>query len=229
MLCLPFTSSIGMRDTWYFFISLYGLLGVYWGLNLNKSEKSVVIRPWIYFSLSLLSQFFGGLIQANTDASGAFGASISPADFLLLLGHLFMVASLWQLSGKLNLEFSRHGFFQGWILAISLILVGWQFLFLPTIVEYGFSITHPQIFRMIYPTFACVELGMLFWIWVSSEANQSKAFYLLVLGMLLFAAGESVFHGTSFSLGVPNDFNLMLWLLAYVLFGAVAMHPDMKS
>ena len=50
-----------------------------------------------------------------------------------------------------------------------------------------------------------------------------------MLGMLLFAAGESVFHGTSFSLGVPNDFNLMLWLLAYVLFGAVAMHPDMKK
>ena len=82
---------------------------------------------------------------------------------------------------------------------------------------------------MIYPTFAYIEIGMLFWIWVSSEANQSKAFILLAIGTVLFAAGESYFHGTSHSLGVPTDFNLILWLLAYVLFGAVAMHPDMKK
>ena len=62
VLCLPFTDVMSMRDTWYFIVSFYGLLGVYWGLNLNKSEKADVIRPWIYFSLSLVAQFIGGLI-----------------------------------------------------------------------------------------------------------------------------------------------------------------------
>lgn len=145
------------------------------------------------------------------------------------MGHLFMIASLWQFFSKLHREFSKHGFFQGWILATSLILVGWQFLFLPTILEYGFSISRPQTFRMIYPTFAYIEIGMLLWIWVSSEASQSKAFILLTVGTILFAAGESFFHGTSYSLGVPSNLNLILWLLAYVFFGASAMHPDMKK
>ncbi|MES2502843.1 MAG: bifunctional diguanylate cyclase/phosphodiesterase [Pseudomonadota bacterium] len=228
-LCLPFLDSIGLRDPWYFMICFYCLLGVFRGITLNKSENPDVIRPWIYFLLSLTSQFIGGIVQANTDASGAFGLSLSIADVGLLMGHLFMVTSLWQFSSKLHREFPKHGFFQGWILATSLILVGWQFLFLPTILEYGFSISRPQTFRMIYPTFAYIEIGMLFWVWVSSEASQSKAFTLLTIGTVLFAAGESLFHGTSHSLGVPSNFNLILWLLAYVFFGAVAMHPDMKK
>jgi hypothetical protein len=62
-------------------------------------------------------------------------------------------------------------------MATSLILVGWQFLFLPTIVQYGFSVHLPQTFIMIYPTLFYVEICMLFWMWVSSEAHQSKAFF----------------------------------------------------
>lgn len=226
VLCLPLVHRLGLRDVLYFFVVIYSLVGIYLGISLRKLEQP---SPWIYFLLSVASEFVGALIQANTDASGAFGAKLSPADCFLLLGHVLMVASLWQLASKLHREFPQYGFFQGWILATSLILIGWQFLFLPTIVKYGFSIGYPQIFRMIYPTMSYIEIGILLWVWTGNQANQSKAFTLLVIGVVSFAAGETMFHGTSYSMAVPNDFNLMLWLLGYVFFGAVVLHPNINQ
>lgn len=226
VLCLPLMHKLGLRDVLYFFVVIYSLLGICLGIKLRKPEEP---SPWIYFLLSIASEFVGALIQANTDASGAFGARLSAADCFLLLGHVLMVTSLWQLASKLHREFPQYGFFQGWILATSLILIGWQFLFLPTIIQYGFSIGYPQIFRMIYPTMSYVEIGILLWMWTSNQANQSKAFTLLTVGIVSFAAGETVFHGTSYSMAVPNDFNLMLWLLGYVFFGAVLLHPNINQ
>ncbi len=224
-LCLPIVSGWVNRDIWYFSVLLYGLLGIFWGIKSNKPELT---SPWILFLLSIASQCVGAIIQSNTDANGDFGASLSPADFFLLCGHLLLASSLWQFASKLHHEFPKHGFYQGWILATSLILIGWQFLFLSTIVNNGFSIYKPQFFRMIYPTLSYIELGMLLWMWASTEARKSQAFIFLVMAVALFAGGETMFHGTSYSLGVPRDFNLVLWLGAYVAFGTVAMHPEMK-
>ncbi len=226
VLFLPLASQFGVREIWCFSIFSYGVLGTYWGVRFNKPE---VLSPWIYLVLALTLQFVGALIQANSDASGVFGAGLSAADGFLLLGHLCFAVSLWQFASQQHRKFPKHGFFQGWIMATSLILIGWQFLFLPTIVQYGFSIHLPQTFRMIYPTMSYVEIGILFWMWVSSEANQSKAFIFLAMATIFFAAGESYFHGTSRSLAVPNNLNLILWLFAYINYGALALHPEMKK
>ena len=224
VLSLPVAAKYGVREIWCFSVFFYGLLGVFCGIKLNKPA---VRSPWVYLTLALALQFIGSLIEANTDASGRFGAGLSPADFFLLFSHLIMLVSLWQFASIMHMVFPKHGFFQGWIMATSLILVGWQFLFLPTIIQFGFSVHLPQAFRMIYPTMSYLEVGMLLWIWISSEANQSKAFILLAMATIFFAAGESMFHGPSYSLDVPNNVNLMLWLLAYIHYGALALCPDM--
>lgn len=225
-LSIPLADEFGLRDVLYFPIVLYGIYGICWGLMVNRPE---VLSPWLYFLLSIVLQFLGALIQANTDVDGLFGAGLSPADALFLLGHLCMITALWQFASKLHPEFPRQGFFQGWILATSLLLVGWQFLFLPTILAHGYSIGRPQVFRMVYPTLSSIEAGMLLWVWSSSEAYKSKAFMLLSAAIVSFGAGESMFHGTSYSLDVPPNINLILWLLGYVCFGAAALHPGMKK
>lgn len=226
MLCIPLSDQFGLRDILYFIIAFYGLFGACWGVWRNQPD---IRSPWTYYLLAITSQCTGALIQANTDASGAFGARVSHADGFLLFGHFYMMAALWQFASKQHHSFPKHGFFQGWIVATSLILIGWQFLFLPTIIHYGFSIHRPQVFRMVYPTLSYVEMGMLLWIWVSCEVKQATAFVLLALATVLFGAGESLFHGTSYSLSVPLDVNLMLWLSAYLTYGAAALHPSMKQ
>lgn len=225
-LCIPFSNQFGIRDTLYFVIVFYSLLGACWGV---RHHRPSIRSPWTYFQCAIVSQCTGALIQANTDASGAFGAGVSLADGFLLLGHLCMATALWQFASQRHYTFPKHGFFQGWIVATSLILIGWQFLFLPTIVRYGFSVHRPQVFRMLYPTLSYVEVGMLLWIWVSSEAKHVKAFVLLAIATVLFGTGESIFHGTSYSLGVPLDINLIIWLLAYISYGAVTLHPSMQQ
>lgn len=224
-LCVPLADQWGLRDILYFGVAFYGVGGVYQGIKNNKPEAR---SPWVYFFLAISLQFSGALIQANTDVDGGFGSSLSLADLFLFSGHVCLMAALFQFASKLHQEFPRHGFFQACILAISLILIGWQFLFLPTIVQYGFSVNQPQIFRMMYPTMSYMEVGMLLWVWTSSDAYKSRVFTMLALAVIVFAVGESFFHGTSSSLGVPNNFNLILWLWAYVVYGAVALHPDMK-
>jgi diguanylate cyclase (GGDEF)-like protein len=225
-LCIPLLDMLGNRDVLYFAVVLYAIVGASWGVIRNEPA---VRMPWVWFVAAITSQFSGALIQANTDASGIFGSGVSPADGFLLLGHACMAVALWQFASARHGEFPRYGFFQGMILAVSLMLIGWQFLFLPTIVQYGFSLDRPQVLRMLYPTLSYIEVGMLLWIWTSSEAYKSRAFHLLALATVLFAIGESIFHGTSYSLEVPHNFNLIFWLLAYVSYGAAAMHPGMRQ
>ncbi|WP_051412897.1 bifunctional diguanylate cyclase/phosphodiesterase [Methylophilus sp. 5] len=224
--CLPLLSKLGLRDSWYFLIALLSV-GVTW-LGIWQ-QRPAPFQPWLKFAIAISAQCLGGLIEANTDASGAFGMQLSPADLCLLTGHLALMSGLWQLACHQQPQFPRHGFFQGWILATSLMLIGWQFLFLPTIVHHGFSLDRPQIFRMLYPSLSFIELGMLLWLWTSSAAYASRAFIQLCLATLFFAIGESIFHGTSNSLAVPHDINLMFWLLGYVSFASVALHPDLAQ
>ena len=213
------------RDVLYFGIVFYSIAGMGWGVVSNRPELNT---PWVFLLAGLVMQCAGALIQANTDVSGIFGAGLSLADGLLLSGHLCYLTGLWQFASRLHREFPRHGFFQACILATSLILIGWQFLFLPTIVHYGFAPTRPETFRMVYPTVAFVEVGMLLWVWTSSEAYRSKVFLLLCAAILCFGTGETMFHGASTSQGVPSDTNLVVWLYGYVCLGAVALHPEMS-
>lgn len=224
--CLPLLSPLGLRDSWYFFIALLSAAAIWLGIWQQRPQPS---RPWQQFSIAISAQCLGGLIEANTDASGAFGMQLSLADICLLTGHLTLVNSLWLLACHQQPQFPRHGFFQGWILATSLMLIGWQFLFLPTILQHGFSLDRPQVFRMLYPSLSFVELGMLLWLWISSAAYASRVFIQLCLAILFFAIGECIFHGTSNSLAVPHDINLMFWLLGYVSFSSVALHPELAQ
>lgn len=224
--CLPLLSPLGLRDSWYFLIALSSAGMIWLGIWQQRPQPS---RPWRQFAIAISAQCLGGLIEANTDASGAFGMQLSLADICLLTGHLTLVNSLWLLACHQQPQFPRHGFFQGWILATSLMLIGWQFLFLPTILQHGFSLDRPQVFRMLYPSLSFVELGMLLWLWTSSSAYASRIFVQLSVGTVFFAMGECIFHGTSNSLAVPSDLNLMFWLMGYVSFASVALHPDLAQ
>lgn len=224
--CLPLLSPLGLRDSWYFLIACSSA-GVIWLGIWQQGPRP--IQPWRQFAIAISAQCLGGLIEANTDASGAFGIRLSLADMCLLTGHLAMMRSLWQLASYQQPQFPRHGFFQGWILATSLMLIGWQFLFLPTILHHGFSLDRPQIFRMLYPSLSFMEVGMLLWLWTCSAAYASRVFIQLCLSIVSFAIGECVFHGTSNSLAVPSDLNLLFWLMGYVSFASVALHPDLAQ
>jgi len=224
--CLPLISSLGIRDGLYFFIALVSVTLVWLGI---WQQRPAAYQAWRLFAISISAQCLGGLIEANTDVSGTFGTQLSPADLCLLTGHLALVRSFWLLACHQQPQFPRHGFFQGWILATSLMLIGWQFLFLPTILQHGFSLDRPQTFRMLYPSLSFIELGMLLWLWTSSAAYASRLFVQLCLGVGFFAIGECIFHGTSNSMAVPHDINLMFWLLGYVSFGSVALHPELAQ
>jgi diguanylate cyclase len=224
--CLPLLSPLGLRDSWYFLIAISSVVVTWLGIHQQRPQAA---QPWRYFAIAITAQCLGGLIEANTDANGGFGMHLSLADVCLLGGHLALVSSLWHLACQQQPQFPRHGFFQGWILATSLMLIGWQFLFLPTILHHGFSLDRPQVFRMLYPTLSFIELGMLLWLWTSSAAYASRVFVQLCLGTLFFALGECIFHGTSNSLAVPHNINLMFWLIGYVSFGSVALHPDLAQ
>ncbi|HEY0562911.1 MAG TPA: hypothetical protein VGD04_06260 [Methylophilus sp.] len=101
-LCIPVAAHFGVREILCFLVFFYGLAGMYYGLRLNKPEAP---SPWQYLLLGLALQFTGALIQANNDASGTFGAGLSPADGLLFFGHVGMVVALWQFASKQHREF----------------------------------------------------------------------------------------------------------------------------
>lgn len=106
--CLPLLSPLGLRDSWYFLIACSSA-GVIW-LGIGQQGPRP-IQPWRQFAIAISAQCLGGLIEANTDVSGAFGMHLSLADMCLLSGHLAMMSSLWQLACYQQPQFPRHGFF----------------------------------------------------------------------------------------------------------------------
>jgi len=211
-------------DIAYFAIALYGTTGVLLGI---KSNRPVDRTPWLFFAAAMLLLWCAELMHAIADITPYFARHINLADVLYLATYaLFFVALLGLVRGREGVP-PRSGLLDSLIVIAGLMLLGWQFLLLPTYTAspgYG----PPQMLRVFYPIADLVLIGMLVWLRTAPEV-RSPAFNLLLVGTLLWTLADCLFHLTSMSSSEPHALLKSTWLVAHVMWGAAVMHPSMHA
>ncbi|RZA34296.1 MAG: EAL domain-containing protein [Lysobacteraceae bacterium] len=209
-------------DVAYFAIATFAVGGSFAGVRLNRPYDA---EPWITFALAQLTLVMAGLAQAATDNEGYFARHINLADALYGIAYFLLFLALFGLIRGREGKAQRSGLLDSLIVVTGLVLIGWQFLVVPT-----FAGMHglPQLLRTLYPIADLLMIGMLVWLSTAPEV-RSASFRFLLAGMVIWAIADASFHLTSMGSGEPRAWMKSSWLVAHVCFAAGTLHPSMHA
>ncbi|MDX6199724.1 MAG: hypothetical protein QOJ79_2875 [Actinomycetota bacterium] len=122
----------------------------------------------------------------------------------------------------------RPALLDGAILGTAAATLMWVFVLRPQID--GFSGSIWSLFLLLMaPTLDLVIVIVLLQLLVSTGL-RSRSFYLLAGGLCMVLSADIIFYfqlrGGGYSTGDPVD---LMWLASYLLIGAAALHPSMRS
>ena len=220
----PLIPSAFWSDVAYFCIALYGTVGVLIGVRFNQPSNP---RPWLLFSAAMSSLWCAELLHAASDVTTYFARHINLADALYVTVYVLLFLSLLGLVRDNKRMTPRSGLLDSLIVITGAVLLGWQFLLLPTYTAssgYG----PPQMLRAVYPILDLVLIGMLVWMRTAPEV-RSTSFSLLLCGTVVWTVADCLFHLTSMSSGEPHTLLKSAWLVAHILWGAAVLHPSMRA
>jgi signal transduction histidine kinase len=149
----------------------------------------------------------------------------SAADIFYLAGYPFLAAGLALLVYHAAGRNRVAAFVDAGIVTLAFAMLQWVLVMAPAI-RSGGSLSE-QIVAGLYPAMDVVLLAGFVGFFVS-PAWRTPAFGLLAASVIVFFVGDEI-YGLSVSSYQTGDWVDVTWLLSYVLFGAVALHPSMRS
>jgi two-component system cell cycle response regulator len=186
--------------------------------------------PWLLLAAGQFSYTLGDI--AYYLAHGVYGndAFPAPADLFYLLQYPLVCWALILLVRRRTPSWNAATLLDASILAIGLGMLWWVYLIGPlaTGVDGSESLASTLV-SIAYPVMDLIVLVVAIRLAVGSGAS-STAFRLLLASLVAMLLGDLVYGlqtaaGTYQDGGVPD----VLWLTEYVLLGAAALHPTMRT
>jgi diguanylate cyclase (GGDEF)-like protein len=212
------------QDVLYLTLGLSGAVAIAVGIRIHRPVRSL---PWWLMAVGLLTWMVGDVLYTWYDRFTDTPPFPSVADALYLsaypllaVGFALLVRGLW--SGRDN-----DGLIDSAIFTVALGLLSWVFLMRPTVMDDSASLLERAV-GLAYPLGDILLLGVLVRL-ATSRSARTPAFGLLAAAgtlMLLADTSFSVLALTSSYEGGAVD---LLWLGSYVVWGAAALHPSMRS
>jgi len=193
-------------------------LALLWGVRHFKPRQPL---PWL-----LLSAGNALFVAGDTLSDILVNPPVpSAADGFYLAGYPFLAAGLVLLVYHAGARQRLAAFVDAGIVTLAFALLQWVFVMGPA-VRSGSSLSE-QIVAGLYPAMDVVLLAALVGFVVSPEW-LTPSFGLLAASLIVFFIGDEI-YGLSVNSYHAGDALDMTWLLSYVLFGAAALHPSMRS
>jgi diguanylate cyclase (GGDEF)-like protein len=186
-------------------------------------------RPliWWCFAVGQLLFVVGDVVYAVIDAVLHQNPFPSIADGFYLVGYPILAAGLLILiRGRISGR-DRAGLIDAAIIATGLGLLSWTFLMKPIAADPSLSLTE-RLISLAYPLGDVLLLAMAARL-ATSPGARTTAYRLLGVALLLLLGadiGYAVLNLVSSYEGGLIDAG---WLLSYVIWGAAALHPSMRS
>jgi diguanylate cyclase (GGDEF)-like protein/PAS domain S-box-containing protein len=189
-------------------------------------------RAWLAWSLMAFGQllFFAGDLYTYSYPK-LFGVDVpfpSLGDALYLLVYPALMAGLVLLVLSRNPDGDKPGLIDSAILTVGIALLSWVFLVSPNIHLSGLTIV-AKLVSAAYPLGDILLLAGAIRLAVDT-GKRAPAFYLLVGSIVVLLTVDSAYtyallkdaydHQLSFDVG---------WIAYYLLWGAAALHPSMKT
>jgi diguanylate cyclase (GGDEF)-like protein/PAS domain S-box-containing protein len=210
-------------------INLLGLsspVAIAVGMRIHKPRARAA---WLLFIVGQSLFFFGDLYTYSYPK--LFGADVgfpSPGDAIYLMVYPALVGGLILLVRRRNPDGDRAAVIDALILTVGFALLSWVILVAPNIHLSGLSPLAKGV-STAYPLGDILLLAAAIRLAVDS-GKRTPAFYLLISSIVSLLAVDSMYtyallvgsyhHQLSYDVG---------WIAYYVLWGAAALHPSMRS
>jgi diguanylate cyclase (GGDEF)-like protein len=121
----------------------------------------------------------------------------------------------------------REGLIDSAIFTVSVNVLSWVFLMRPTVDDSSLSLMERGL-GMAYPLGDLLLIGVLVRM-LTGPGARTVAFRLLALAVLLQPVADTVYSVSTLTASYDGAWVRLLWLGSYVLWGAAALHPSMRT
>jgi len=181
--------------------------------------------PWWWLAFAHALFVAGAFVQSPMDAAGTSGLRLTAADLLYTLATGLFALALWGfIRDRTSGAIAWAGLLDGALVLLCTGLLGWWLFVLPTL-ERAPPFPAPHRFRMLYPLGDLALLALAAWL-ASAPETRSPSLKLLVLGLMSWTCADAIYHAMSYGAEPPAKPLFLMWLLAYVCWGAAALHPS---
>jgi diguanylate cyclase (GGDEF)-like protein len=155
----------------------------------------------------------------------------APYDIPYLLSYVMNGLGLLLLLRRRSHGRDRATLVDSMIIASAFALLSWVFLMKPVALDRSLSLLG-QVIAMAYPTLDLLLLALLAWL-LTSDGPRNVAFLLVTGNMVGFLVGDYFWAFAQQTFYSPGNLGSRLidcaYLIAYVCFGAAALHPGMTA
>jgi diguanylate cyclase (GGDEF)-like protein len=210
---------------WYDGIGLSAVVAILVGVHTNRPPTRVT---WWFLAVGQLLFVVGDLLFDLHERAWQTDAFPSTADGFYLAGYLPLATGLVLLIRARTPGRDRASLIDATIIATGLGLLSWVFLMKPAATDSTLTVLG-RIISIAYPAADVLLLALLARLLVGAGVHNT-AFQLLAGSLVVMLIGDVGFavlaQADAFT---PNNAINLTWLLAYVLFGAAALHPAMAA
>jgi diguanylate cyclase (GGDEF)-like protein len=210
---------------WYDALGLSAVAAVLIGVRRNRPRTQVT---WWWLAVGQLLFVIGDLLFDLHERVWHTDAFPSVADGFYLSGYLPLTIGLLLLVRARTPGRDRASLIDATIIATGLGLLSWVFLMKPAATDSSLTVVG-RVISVAYPAADVLLLALLARL-LAGAGVHNTAFRLLAGSLVVMLAGDLGFavlaQTDTFT---PNNVLNITWLLAYVLFGAAALHPSMAG
>ena len=211
-----------LRDHLYTAIGLAAAAAIVVGIRINRPAFRL---PWYLFAAGQLSFVAGDFLFTLYEAYLRIEPFPSVADVFYLAGYPLWGTGLWLLIRRRTPGRDIASALDAAIVTTAIGMIAWAYLVTPSAEGGSFDIG--TAVSVAYPL-GCILLLGFFARLLTGPGKRNTAFHLIGAGLFLTLAADAwysvaVMEGT-YSSGHIMDAG---WLLAYVAWGAAALHPSM--
>jgi diguanylate cyclase (GGDEF)-like protein len=151
----------------------------------------------------------------------------SIADAVYLAGYPLMAAGLLILIRSRAAGRDRDGLIDASMATVGLALLTWVLVIRPLTTDASLALSELSV-SLSYPLVDVLLLAMVFRL-LTTPGSRTASFRLLVGAMLLVLGSDIAFAMVTAVGEYTGGLMDVAWLLSYVLWGAAALHPSMRS
>lgn len=214
------------QDSLYDLIGLTSAIAILLGVRWHRPAHPL---PWYAFALGQLIFVAGDITYNVYENTLHIPAPFpSPADAFYVAAYPLSIAGMVLLIRSRVPERSWGAFIDALIVTTGVGLLSWVFLMAPYVHNQSLSLLE-RLISLDYPLMDLLMLAVAARLLFTPGARP-PTYYLLILSLLYHFAADSIYGilllSGRYHSGLLVDAG---WLLAYVCFGAAALHPSMRS
>jgi diguanylate cyclase (GGDEF)-like protein len=212
------------RPVLYNVIGLASAVTIAVGVRLRRPPRTLL---WYCFAAGQAVWVIGDVMYDVYDNVLDESPFPSPADAVYLAAYPILVTGLFLLIRGRTSGRDRAGLIDACVIATGLGLLSWTFLMRP--IAHDTSLEPlARVFALAYPAADVLLLVMLARL-VTSPGARTVSYRLLVAALLLVLGADVAFSVVSTFSSYTGGVMDAGWLASYVLWGAAALHPSMRS